>query len=402
MKALKILVAVLVLLNLFIQNANTELIKRDLQDTNDALITRDTESRLDWLNVSLTVNQNYDDVRTGIWYQAGFRHATKEEIRQLFIHAGTPDDNSNTVVTYPAETLRLINLLGATRVLSATNMYTHGLCGTDFLNNTINPVNHPIGVRFSAQLGKIDYELIEGVQFGEAHFTGGHPFSDERSPTYGSFLVRGYPDQFTFVDKTNVLINTVITSNAITVSGISSERPITIVGGKYSINDGPYADVGGKVISGDKVTVQVTSAATFSTTTNTTLDIDGVSDTFSVTTQATPAGSDGGGGGCFIATAAFGSPLAGQVEILRQFRDRYLLTNDFGKKFVAWYYRNGPIAANYIKDKPMARAAVRVALYPLIGLSFLLNSGYLPFMMFALVLLTLLFFRLRLKKLSDV
>jgi len=401
MKALKILIAVLVLLNLFIQNANTEIIKRDLKDPNDGLITRDTESRLDWLNVSLTINQNFDDVRTGIWYQAGFRHATKAEIRQFFVHAGTPDDDRALAVTHPEETLRLINLLGATRVLNATNMHTNGLCGTDFFDKTINLVSHPVGVRFSALLGKIDYELIQGVQYGEANFAGGHPFSDERSPDWGSFLVRGYPDQFTFVDLTNVPVNAVITSNAITVSGISEETPVTIVGGKYSLNDGVYTDAAGKVINGDVVRIQLNSAQSFSTTTNATLDIAGVSDTFSATTQAIPAGSDGGGGGCFIATAAFGSPLAGQVEILRQFRDQYLLTNHFGKKLVAWYYRNGPIAADYVKDKPLVKGAVRLALYPLIGLTFLLNAGGPLVMMLVLAVLTLLFIRLKLKKLSD-
>lgn len=103
---------------------------------------------------------------------------------------------------------------------------------------------------------------------------------------------------------------------------------------------------------------------------------------------------------CFIATEAFGSPLAGQVEILRQVRDRYLLTTTLGQKFVAWYYRNGPIAANFIKDKPLAKAAVRVALYPLIGFSFLLISGYLPFMIIGLLLSMLIFLRSRSKKLS--
>ncbi|MCK7468185.1 MAG: hypothetical protein MZU91_08720 [Desulfosudis oleivorans] len=105
---------------------------------------------------------------------------------------------------------------------------------------------------------------------------------------------------------------------------------------------------------------------------------------------------------CFIATAAFGSPLAGQVEILRQFRDKYLLTNALGQKFVAWYYNNGPIAANWIKDKPLAKVAVQAALYPLIGFSFLLIGGYLPFVTVGLLLSTLLFLRFRPKKIIDI
>lgn len=101
---------------------------------------------------------------------------------------------------------------------------------------------------------------------------------------------------------------------------------------------------------------------------------------------------------CFIATAAFGSPLARQVNILRQFRDKYLLTNALGQKFVAWYYRNGPVAASFIKDKPLAKMAVQAALYPLIGFSFLLISGYMPFVVIGLLLAALLFFRFRPKK----
>lgn len=105
----------------------------------------------------------------------------------------------------------------------------------------------------------------------------------------------------------------------------------------------------------------------------------------------------GGSGGCFVATAAFGSPMAQQVEILRRFRDGYLLTNHPGRAFAAWYYRHGPAAANYIKDKPLAKAAVRAFLYPLIGFSFLLISGYLPAVMAGIFLAALLIFRFRIK-----
>lgn len=109
-----------------------------------------------------------------------------------------------------------------------------------------------------------------------------------------------------------------------------------------------------------------------------------------------------GGRDCFIATAAFGSPMAGQVEILRQFRDRYLLTNKPGQHLVAWYDRNGPAAANYIKGKPVTKAAIRLALYPLIGFSFLLISGYLPFVIAGLLLMAFVFFRLRPKTLNAM
>lgn len=110
----------------------------------------------------------------------------------------------------------------------------------------------------------------------------------------------------------------------------------------------------------------------------------------------------GSKGACFIATAAFGSPMAGQVEILRQLRDRCLLTNNLGQKFVAWYYRNGPAVANYIQDKPFAKVAVQIALYPLIGFSLLLINGYMPFVMMGLLLLTaVLYFSFKQKRLNN-
>jgi hypothetical protein len=78
------------------------------------------------------------------------------------------------------------------------------------------------------------------------------------------------------------------------------------------------------------------------------------------------------------------------------------LTNDLGRKFVAWYYRNGPVAANYIKDKPLVKAAVRLALYPLIAFSYLLISGYFPIFMVGFLLSILLFFRFKQKNVSYI
>ena len=96
------------------------------------------------------------------------------------------------------------------------------------------------------------------------------------------------PDAFTFTDRTNVAINTEFKSNAITVSGIDAPANISVTGGTYSINGAAYTSASSTVTVGNTVKVRKVSASTYSTTKSATLTIGGVSDTFSVTTMATP------------------------------------------------------------------------------------------------------------------
>lgn len=74
---------------------------------------------------------------------------------------------------------------------------------------------------------------------------------------------------------------------------------------------------------------------------------------------------------CFIATAAYGSLYHPYVSILRDFRDRYLLTNVPGDYLVRAYYRHSPPAAEYIADHPVVRRMVQVGLLPVVGLGWL-------------------------------
>jgi len=63
--------------------------------------------------------------------------------------------------------------------------------------------------------------------------------------------------------------------------------------------------------------------------------------------------------GCFIATAAFGSPLVGELDILRSFRDGFLEKNPLGESFVETYYETSPPIADVIREKEDLRPLVR-------------------------------------------
>ncbi len=79
---------------------------------------------------------------------------------------------------------------------------------------------------------------------------------------------------------------------------------------------------------------------------------------------------------CFVATAAYGSGMAPEVETLRLFRDRFLLGNPAGRVFVGLYYRLSPPLAALIARSPALRSAARFALAPAVMLaSFTVGAG---------------------------
>jgi RHS repeat-associated protein len=75
---------------------------------------------------------------------------------------------------------------------------------------------------------------------------------------------------------------------------------------------------------------------------------------------------------CLIATAVYGTSLAQEVEVLSRLRDEHLLTNEWGRRFVTFYYRHSPRAANFIQDNRWAQPLLRFALWPVVRIATLI------------------------------
>jgi uncharacterized repeat protein (TIGR02543 family) len=73
------------------------------------------------------------------------------------------------------------------------------------------------------------------------------------------------------------------------------------------------------------------------------------------------------GGVCFIATAAYGSSTAEQLDVLREFRDVVLLPNRSGAALVSLYYRTSPPIAEFISRHEFLRTVVKVGLDPVVA-----------------------------------
>jgi len=196
---------------------------------------------------------------------------------------------------------------------------------------------------------------------------------DAAKNVIASFLAQGSPALTTSKKGTGngkirsisaVLASNIAASNAIDcgdvcVAQYDNATKVTLTaepeaGSTFSGWEGACSGTGACVVTVNSLTSVV---ATFS------LQASGGSPT---TMLSVGGDGGGGGGGCFIATAAYGSYLDPHVMTLREFRDKVLLRNSFGRVFVKFYYAHSPAIAHAISQNDVLRVSTRLLLTPII------------------------------------
>ncbi len=175
------------------------------------------------------------------------------------------------------------------------------------------------------------------------------------------------PNTFRLVDQTNIALATTVNSNLITVSGINTAIVASISGGEYSINGRAYTRSARYVYNGDRISVRLVSSAQYQTTTHARLNLNGVSDSFDITTITSSASSGGG------STTTNGFQLAPQAAGNARFRSEHFsgsgnctwchnnLKDDHGQNVSIETDWSATMMANAARD-PFWKAKVRTEL----------------------------------------
>lgn len=244
--------------------------------------------------------------------------------------------------------------------------YSIPLNGTDHYplmsdsNKLTVHVNPPGSGNVTIIPNKSSYQYGENVRL-EANPAGDSPFI---------FWSGGCPSG---QEKDNPLTITMNSDKTITANFIQ-QYTLTIsagAGGKTDPSPGIYTHD-----AGTSVTIKAIpdSGYTFSSWSG---DASGTTNPITVTmnsdksitanfTQVTTSKDEKGRGGCFIATACYGTPMAEEVETLSAFRDQYLVKNPIGRNLVNFYYKYSPNVAYFIQDKEDIKTVIRELLKPFI------------------------------------
>ncbi len=227
--------------------------------------------------------------------------------------------------------------------------------------------------------------------------TADYGFSGTVTPTLAGYSFTPSSRDYTNVtsDQTSHNYTASIIQHTLTISA-GTGGTTDPVPGSYQHDYGTQVQVTATADSGYEFSGWTGDASGTTSPITITMDAD---KTITATFSLIPSGDTGGGiedavkKGCFIATAAYGSPLHPHLDILRDFRDKYLMPNGFGQKLVELYYRYSPSIAHFIARHKLLKTAVRVNLLPVIAFSSLMvyfgpvaTAAVLVFMLVFLIL----------------
>lgn len=176
---------------------------------------------------------------------------------------------------------------------NALKVYINGALDSSLPSSITIPTNNlPLRIGADSSGGNLFNGLIDEVTIYNRALTAEEIGSIYMAGSGGKCLVYNQPNSFSFIPLSGVGLGSVITSNKITVSGISSSVPISITNCtgtncQYRINNGSWTSNAGTVNDGDTVEVRQTSSnAYYDHSTTLTLDIGGVTGDFTVTTRS--------------------------------------------------------------------------------------------------------------------
>ena len=159
--------------------------------------------------------------------------------------------------------------------------------------------------------------------------------------------------------------------NAVASSSLTITTSPTATTGSYLLQ---IAGFSGSLVHTATVTIQVTSSSTMVTSISGT----STSGTSTSGTSTSGTGTSVGAPVCLIATATYGSQVAPEVQLLRNFRDNSIMETKSGSSFMlvfnAWYYSFSPGVAAYLNTHLVERTVMKGVLYPLVGILYLTSD----------------------------
>ena len=171
--------------------AQSALIGADLFNPGDQLLTRDTDTGLEWLDLNQTLNLSINEIVAGAdgWSAMGFEHATRSQVKDLYVHFGIPTLSGQFVPENVPSVTTVILTLGCT-----------GQCGSDpnvvplfAFSQGFVIVNSTTGAEPSVQIGLNTGGINDPTIAALANPDGGFVSRDLRLVPVGNYLIRISP-----------------------------------------------------------------------------------------------------------------------------------------------------------------------------------------------------------------